>query len=413
MRILHVNDYYDGGGAEHIARQTVEGLNDRGHTASLFTSADVPRHRRTPVSYLVNRRAARALADRLAEFRPDVVHLHNYYHELSPAILIPLGRWKREAPERRRLVMTAHDYHLVCPNAGLRAQSAGRMMPVDPAVCRSTRSILQRRWDHRSPAHGALKALQHLWHYRLHNRRAFIDLVLCPSPFIARAIESVGHAAIDIPNPIAPFDPPNDIDRPADRLHLVFTGRVEPEKGLADWIDALPADLNADLTIVGDGSDLEPARAAADRLPNLTLHTLGRLPRTETLRRIAAAHLLVLPSRCAENDPLVLIEALACRTNILVSNLGGPPELVRSSGLGFTFNPFDADSARAALVSVRVAFEHGDLNDFDPAPILAARRPDRYFHRLLLAYDQSADVGERKPSSRPLDSTGAPPCASC
>lgn len=414
MRVLHVNDYPEGGGAEQIARQTVAGLNERGVDASLWTSADVPGHRRSAISYVANRRARGALARQLSQQRPDVVHLHNFYHELSPSILLALARWKQEAPAKRRLVMTAHDYHLLCPNSGLRMKSRREgMKPAGPDDYRQVLAVISRKWDDRSIGHGLLKTLQHLWHYRVHNRRAFIDLVICPCPFMARTLAPIGLATIVIPNPIAPFDPPTDVVRPTDRLRIAYAGRVEPEKGLSQWIANIPRDFTAELAIIGEGTDLSAARDAAARLPNVSLDAPGRLSRAETIRRIASAHVLVLPSRWPENDPLVLIEALACRTNIIVSRLGGPADLVSAGGVGFAFDPFDRASTSAALLSVQLAFERGDLNLFDPGPMLGVRLPDRYFERLLRAYDPASPAKPAPLNPREASSSGAAPCASC
>src|SRR5437773_212327 len=118
MRILHVNDYpiEDGGGAEVMLARTLRLLRADGADVSLFTVADLPDRRLTVRRYLDNPVARQALAERLRCFRPDVVHLHNYYHVLSPGILVELERYRSQRP--LRIVMTAHDYHLVCPNSG-------------------------------------------------------------------------------------------------------------------------------------------------------------------------------------------------------------------------------------------------------------------------------------------------------
>ena len=101
QRILHVNDYPPdaGGGAEVVMRRTIELQRRRGLTVHAFTSADLPPFRRTPLAYLHNAAACRGLADKLRSFDPDVVHLHNYYHVLSPGILDTLAACQE--PSRR------------------------------------------------------------------------------------------------------------------------------------------------------------------------------------------------------------------------------------------------------------------------------------------------------------------------
>src|SRR5207253_3285398 len=109
-RVLHINDYpmETGGGAEVILAQTIALLRRRGIVVDTFTSTDLASPRRTPLRYVDNPLARRALAAKLRAFRPDIVHLHNYYHVLSPGILVALERYKKRNP--LRVVMTAHDY---------------------------------------------------------------------------------------------------------------------------------------------------------------------------------------------------------------------------------------------------------------------------------------------------------------
>jgi len=62
-----------------------------------------------------NFEAKRKLAKLIREFRPDVAHLHNIYHHLSPSIIGVLQKIKIP------IVMTLHDYALVSPNYNLYA----------------------------------------------------------------------------------------------------------------------------------------------------------------------------------------------------------------------------------------------------------------------------------------------------
>src|SRR5262245_28126108 len=136
-RVLHVNDYPGGtfGGAEVLMTRTVELLRSAGWDARTFTQADLPDSRLTALRYLSNAVARRALRKSLDEFSPDVVHLHNYYHVLSPGVLGELGRYKERTGAR--VVMYAHDYHLVCPNSGANWYRHGEAELADFDRCRA------------------------------------------------------------------------------------------------------------------------------------------------------------------------------------------------------------------------------------------------------------------------------------
>src|SRR5262249_61725560 len=88
-KALHINDSPEdaGGGTEVVLRSPIALLRQRGIHVESFTCADLPDPRLSPLRYIDNRHARQTLAARLDALRPDVVHLHNYYHVLSPGIL--------------------------------------------------------------------------------------------------------------------------------------------------------------------------------------------------------------------------------------------------------------------------------------------------------------------------------------
>jgi glycogen(starch) synthase len=175
--------------------------------------------------------------------------------------------------------------------------------------------------------------------------------------------------------------------RPTDELQLVFAGRVEREKGVAEFLERMPADFSGRLTIVGEGEQLKRCRAVCRQrhLESRVVFT-GRLPHAETLAIIARSHVLVLPSLWVENHPMSLLDALACGTNILTSDLGGMREIVDDSGIGFTFAPGDSAGLAASLDRISQAHRDDTLNRSDASAFLEARSEPRYLDALLAAY---------------------------
>src|SRR5205807_482605 len=134
MRILHVNKYlYRRGGAESYMQALAAPPRAAGDEGALFGMdhpendpqphaqhfPSFPEPEPPPASTLAKAQgfarmvwstdARHGMDAVVADFRPDVVHLHNVYHHLSPSILGPLAR--RRIPT----VMTLHDYKLACP----------------------------------------------------------------------------------------------------------------------------------------------------------------------------------------------------------------------------------------------------------------------------------------------------------
>lgn len=383
-RVLHVNDRPPDtlGGAEVLMARTCDLLRAAGWEVRTFTEADLPDRRPTAFRYIHNRVARTALRKTLADFRPDVVHLHNYYHILSPAILPELAGYRRRTGAR--VVMTAHDYHLVCPNSGGNWFRHGPRL-ADERRLRSWGYLLTRRWDHRGLAYSALKLLQHVWHYRLRDRRRVIDEIICTCRFLRDWLLGLGLPAVHLANPNPQVDT-KPRPRPAE-LTLVFAGRIEPEKGIERFLEILPADFAGRVVVVGDGDD-RPACEAVCRARGLgdRVTFLGRRSHAQTVEQIAAAHVVVVPSLLFETYPLVAQEALTVRTNVLVADYGGMREIVEDAGVGYRFHPDLPDTLAEQLRLIRQAHAAGTLNAFDPSAFLAARTEATYLAGLLRAY---------------------------
>jgi glycosyltransferase involved in cell wall biosynthesis len=384
-RVLHVNDYPGGtfGGAEVLMTRTVELLRNAGWDARAFTIDDLPDSRLTPFRYLNSRPARNALRRTLSDFAPTVIHLHNYYHVLSPGILSELRRFKRRTGAR--VVMYAHDYHLVCPNSGATWYRKGHAELADFDRVRSWRYLLCRRWDYRAWAYSVLKLAQHFRAYRLRDLRRAIDLVLCPSRFMQAAIEHSGRPTCHLPYPNPPVESTR-ATRPGE-LTLIFAGRIEPEKGLVEFLKMLPVDFGGRLLVVGDGVDRTTAEAIVKQRGLIVqVEFLGRRPHAETMTLIAGAHVLVLPSRWYENYPLSMLEAIALGTNLLVADRGGMREIVKDAGVGYLFAPDNAASVAEQLQRISTAHAAGTLNTFDACEFLTSRNETAYLERLLQAY---------------------------
>jgi len=117
----------------------------------------------------------------------------------------------------------------------------------------------------------------------------------------------------------------------ADAELVVYVGRLVPEKGLRELLDAMaalaPQRPTLRLALVGEGpmrAELE-TRVAAD--PSLRVHLAGAQGPREVARWMAASDLVTLPSY-SEGHPNVLVEALACGRPVVATPVGGIPEVV-------------------------------------------------------------------------------------
>jgi glycosyltransferase involved in cell wall biosynthesis len=139
---------------------------------------------------------------------------------------------------------------------------------------------------------------------------------------------------------------------------LICVGRLSPEKGHAGLLQALSnllgAGHNLHLTLVGDGPQEAMIRQLVQDLElEAQVEFAGRLDELSTLRAIASADILVLPS-FMEGLPIVLMEALALNVPAIASRVAGIPELIVEGETGLMFDPghwADLEKALARLSS--------------------------------------------------------------
>jgi glycosyltransferase involved in cell wall biosynthesis len=385
-KVLHINDYPidAGGGAEVVMARMLALLREHGVIIDTFTSADLTDQRRTPFHYIDHANARRALSAKLEAFRPRVVHLHNYYHVLSPGILATLAEYKSR--QSLSVIVSAHDYHLLCPNSGgswFRWFSRQRENIEFTAIPLHT--LLTRCWDQRGALYSWLKLTQHLWNYRWLQRHRVIDAVICPSRFVQQMFAPLGLPTILLPHPAPPAT--NAEARSAGPLRFVFAGRVEEEKGLNALLRMWPDDDASAFTVVGEGCELAACRATCAQAKwHGRVEFVGRLSHAETLARIALCHVLVQPSRVLETYGLTLIEALAQGTNVLAARRGAASEIIESAGVGFLYQPDDPCSLAEQVQAIRRRHADGTLNRFDIASFLDQRSETRFVARLLEIY---------------------------
>jgi glycosyltransferase involved in cell wall biosynthesis len=357
MRILLVNKFlYPKGGAERAVLTIGATLERRGHTVHYFgmdhpensvpaAAVDLVRRRdyhrpgawRDATAMLYSVEARRRFARCLARVRPQIVHAHNVYHQLTPSILDAAR--DRGVP----VVMTLHDYKLVCP----RYDMLRRERPCDACVESGPTACLRHRC-----ARGAF--LPSLWlalESTLHRVRGSYDAVgkfLVPSRFLAAVLLRAGFDPARIrhvPN-FAPVLPPGPGEPHADRY--VFAGRLSPEKGVETLVRAALRLGRGRLVVCGDGPTRARLEALAGAHPG-RIEFRGHLDAAQLAVELRSAALVAVPSEWFENAPFAVLEAMALGRAVLASRLGGLPELVADGETGELLPAGDVDAWAQAL----------------------------------------------------------------
>ncbi len=292
--------------------------------------------------------AMQDLAGLLAEFRPDVIHLHHLL--LIGQEFIPMAR--RILPEVR-IVLTLHDYYLICSHDGLMVKTEGR-----------------RRCDRASPAdcHACFPAVTPerflLRELSLKTALGAVDRFVAPSEFLRRRFVDWSldpDRIVVIPNgrPAVPAALPRPTGR---RRTFGYFGNLNPWKGLTVLLEAAARlrdiDPDFELRIHGGApfqseaflADLEAGfRAAGPAVVRLGPYRPEELP--DLMARVDWA---VVPSIWWENAPLVIGEARLHGRPVIASGIGGMAEAVRDEIDGLLVRPDDpADLARVMARAMR------------------------------------------------------------
>jgi glycosyltransferase involved in cell wall biosynthesis len=335
-----------------VFRDTVIAARSLGHDVETLVSDG----RRTALSYLLSLRWFIAMSKTLKEFEPDIVHVQNYYRFLSPSVLLALRLYRRKHP-LLRVVFTAHDYHLVCPNSGFQHFPRGVRTTLDTS---NPRVPTWASYDQRSRTRAFLKSFQHLVAYRLLKLDRTFDLIIAPSDFLKQIFERCGVRTpiVLIRNPVAfPLGPPIGGSKHGD---LVYMGRVAPEKGLREFMLALEAEAQeVTVDIYGDGDDWHSLNALSLKLHHVALTMHKPVPRDQVPATLAKYTALIYPSIWPENAPIVVIEAIVNGLPVVVPKNSGALEM---GNQGELVTSFTAGSYREVTAAVLGALEAPSVN---------------------------------------------------
>ena len=286
--------------------------------------------------------AKRCMRRLISRERPDVVHFHNIYHQLSPSII------DAAAEAGVPCVMTLHDYKLTC---AIYCHNRRGTVCED---CRYGRywNVARHRCTDNFLPRSLLNALEMYLHHRVLRIYRQLDAFIAPSRFLRDKTEELGSEGklVHLPyflNP-ADFEP----TYAPDTGRIIYFGRLAPEKGLLTLLDAMK-DTDLELLLVGRGPMETRLRRKTHRLRLKNVRFVGFQPQSELKRIVARCSFAVIPSIWYENYPVSVMESFAQGKPVVGADIGGIPELVgRNRGLLFEpGNPADLRKKLQELAS--------------------------------------------------------------
>lgn len=336
LRVLVVhNAYQHKGGEDSVMEAEAALLLQHGNAVELFLRHnDAIQHLpklQAASQTLWSTAAAKAFEAKVVAFRPDVVHVHNTFPLISPAIYWVAARL--QVP----VVQTLHNFRLMCPQAmflreGKVCEDCLGTLPWRGAVrgCYRDSKLQSTVLAGMVTVHRAMGT----WQNKVTRYIALNEF--CRGKFIEGGLPA---ARIDIKPNFVDFEPP----APAQRQGFLFVGRLSVEKGVDVLVNAQRQLQNSQLKVAGTGPD-------SGLLANVPgLHALGALTMEQVRLEMGAATALVLPSIWYENFPRTLVEALGCGLPVIASRIGALAELVVDGVNGLLFEPSNAADLAAKM----------------------------------------------------------------
>ncbi|HEY1660168.1 MAG TPA: glycosyltransferase family 4 protein [Candidatus Sulfotelmatobacter sp.] len=373
MRILFCNKYnYPFSGTEAYIFEVMELLRSNGHEVALFSMAD-PRgkpspydqylpepvdfkqparwwHRATLAAHAIySPEARRKIRAMIADFRPDIAHVRNVYHHLSPSIL-----WELKA-QNVPIIYHLNDFKALCPSYNLVSRGEACEACKGGAFWHALKEQCY-------PGRAAqlMLVLEAYVHSLLGSYRKCVDCFLAPSRFVRDKF--IEHGWDGTKFEILPhFQPIKDvIQRDPNHATILYFGRLSPEKGLHDLLHAMRRLPHLDLAIAGDGPQRIEIEQLSVSLGLQNVFFLGQLRGPELDHAIAQSRFTVLPSHAYETLGKTILESYAWGRAVVASDLGSRRELVHPGVTGLLYKPGDITALTAAL---ELLGRHSDLAD--------------------------------------------------
>ena len=287
---------------------------------NFYNSKNICSRIKKAAKFVHSQEAIKKITELIKKGQPDIAHLHNIYHQLTPSIISVLKK------HDVKLVLTLHDGKLICPSylmlkKGEICMECGGRYFWKPVTKRCQGSLTQ----------GLLLMLEAYWHKWIKSYEQ-VDLFLAPSCFLAQMIAQrippnktrVLHNGVDIDQFNSNYQ---------DEGYGLFFGRLSREKGIVTLLEAhqLIAD-SLTLKIAGAGPMEDELRKKY-----LYAEFLGYKESEELNDIIAKSAFVVVPSNWYENCSMVVLEAMAMSKPVIASNIGGIPEQVEDGKTGFLF----------------------------------------------------------------------------
>ena len=406
LKVLMINNcHYRRGGADVVYLNTGDLLESRGHDVAYFSTKSKYNYPTTYSDFFVRDVDAlqlnfveqlaymprklfswesyRKLKKVIANFHPDLAHIHLYKGGLTASILPVLRKGKIPT------IITLHDYSLLCPR--------NIMIDGDGKICErcltATRlNCIYHRCNRKNIYYSIINYLEFVLNNNIFKPKDYFNKIVCVSKF--NYLKHSSHPLfkerfLHLYNfyPLLSQSNPKTVKG----SYFLFYGRLAPEKGVMTLINTwkrLGDEVR--LKIIGEGV---MSGQIKDELKNNNLRNiefLGFRKGEELFNYIRNASYIIVPSEWYENNPLTIVEAYSVGKPVIGSNIGGIPELVIEGKTGFLFGMGNSHELEAKINQALSMSESQYLEMSETAYRFACDKfsEKSHYHDLLKIYKE-------------------------
>lgn len=362
MKVLMINKFlYPNGGSETYIFKLGEYLMSQGHEVQYFGmehedrcvgnranayTSNMDFHGGSklskltyPIKTIYSTEARKKIRQVLDDFKPDVCHLNNFTYQLTPSVILEIVKWRKQTGHACKIVFTAHDYNLVCPNHMLNNpnthENCEKCLGGHFLNCTKGKCI------HGSTAKSAIGTLE-AYFWKMQGAYKYIDKIICCSEFLKSKMDTnpvFAEKTIALHNFVdrAPWKETQKKD------YVLYFGRFSEEKGIGTLIDVCKELPEVQFVFAGTGP-LEDEVNGISNIRNVGFQTGADLEKL-----IREARFSVYPSEWYENCPFSVMESQMYGTPVLGADIGGIPELIRAQETGELFESGNKDELKEKI----------------------------------------------------------------
>lgn len=362
MKILMVNKFlYPNGGSETYIFKLGDYLKSQGHEVEYFGmehegrcvgnrvnayTSDMDFHGGSklskltyPLKTIYSAEARKKIRLVLDDFKPDVVHLNNFNYQLTPSVILEIVKYRKQTKRECKIIFTAHDYQLVCPNHMLNNPNTNTNC--EKCLGGKFADCVKGKCIHGSTAKSAIGAME-AYFWKLNGAYKYIDTMICCSEFMKTKLDTnkvFREKTVAMHNFMDKLEW-KDVTK---KDYVLYFGRFSKEKGIDTLIKVCKSLPHINFVFAGTG----PLEKEINNIPNIENVGFQKGEALETL--IREAKFSIYPSEWYENCPFSVMESQMYGTPVLGADIGGIPELIEAGKTGELFESGNAEELTSKI----------------------------------------------------------------